>query len=250
MLTEIRRNPYYRGRRPHHLAGFDVEWNFDQTSKTLPDETSPSAEQIPSLAAKYGVNRSRFWVEPVNCIGWLLFNNTHGLFKNNIPMRKAVNWALDRKAYAAQAGPYAGSPWTHLLPPGSPGSIGTRRLQPYSPGPNIAKARKLAKGHFKDGKVTVAYRSTGTIYPAQAQIVRHGLIVKPEEVIEALLQRIARAADHALCMPTVNQASCIPLPISRCWSGLGVGDVRAGGMPLYLPRCWRRAAALSGDSER
>ena len=153
--------------------------------KSSPSASGARTSFFCRASSRCATNKSRFWAKPVNCIGWLLFNNTHGLFKNNIPMRKAVNWALDRKAYAAQAGPYAGSPWTHLLPPGSPGSIGTKRLQPYSPGPNIAKARKLAKGHFKDGKVIVAYRSTGTIYPAQAQVVRHGLIrlgFKPENI--------------------------------------------------------------------
>jgi ABC-type oligopeptide transport system substrate-binding subunit len=185
VLTSIRRNPYYRGTRPHNLTGVDVEWNFKQTPGDTPDETSPSPDQIPGLVAKYGVNKSRFWAKPENCVGWLLFNNKHGLFKNNISMRKAVNWAVDRKAYVATAGPYVGSPWTHLLPPGSPGSIGTRKLQPYSPSPNLARAKKLAKGHFKDGKIVVGYRSSGTINPAQAQVVRHDLIrlgFKPENI--------------------------------------------------------------------
>jgi ABC-type oligopeptide transport system substrate-binding subunit len=176
VLTSIRRNPYYRGTRPHNLAGVDVQWNFKQGSTPTPDETSPSPDQIPAIVAKYGVNKSRFWAKPVNCVGWLVFNNNHGLFKNNISMRKAVNWAVDRKAYVAQAGPSAGFPWTHLLPPGSPGSVSTRRLQPYLPGPNLVKARKLATGHFMNRKITVAYRSTGTINPAQAQVVRDGLI--------------------------------------------------------------------------
>jgi ABC-type oligopeptide transport system substrate-binding subunit len=183
VLTSIRRNPYYRGTRPHHLNGVDVEWNFNGPSA---DETFPPPDQIQGLADKYGVNKTRFWVEPVNCIGWLMFNNHHGMFKNNISMRKAVNWVVDRKAFAKQSGPYTGSPWTHLLPPGSPGSISVRKLQPYSPGPNIAKARKLAKGHFKNGKITVGYLSTSKIYAAQAQVVRSGLIrlrLKPENVV-------------------------------------------------------------------
>ena len=85
----------------------------------------------------------------------------------------------------AQAGANAGSPRTHLLPPGSPGSIGRGKLQPFSPGPDLAKAKRLAKGHFKDGKITIAYWSTGTVGPAQAQIVRRDLIrlgFKPENI--------------------------------------------------------------------
>jgi hypothetical protein len=115
-LTSIRRNPYYRGTRPHHLNGVNVVWNYRETPDNPVDETFPSPDQIPAIVAKYGVNKTRFWAKPVNCVGWLMFNNHHGLFK------------------------------------GSPGSIGARKLQPYSPGPNVARARKLAKGHFKTGR--------------------------------------------------------------------------------------------------
>src|SRR5206468_261132 len=36
--------------------------------------------------------------------------------------------------------------------------------------------KTLAKGHLKSGKITVYYRSSGTVNPAQAQIVRQDLI--------------------------------------------------------------------------
>jgi ABC-type oligopeptide transport system substrate-binding subunit len=106
----------------------------------------------------------------------VLFNNREGLFAGNPQLRKAVSWALDRTDYGAEAGLYAASPWTHLLPPGTRGSITKKSLQPYGPRSNIPKARELAAGHFRDGKVTIAYRSSGTINPAQAQIVRRDLI--------------------------------------------------------------------------
>jgi ABC-type oligopeptide transport system substrate-binding subunit len=189
--TVLRRNRYYRGPRPRHLAGVDVHWNvgeqsgFQQVLNNQLDEGPLPASEVAGVATRFGVNKTRFWTKPQNCIGWLLFNNTRGLFKGNVPMRKAVNWALDRKAFKRQAGPYAASPWTHLLPPGSPGSIGARKLQPFSPGPNLTKAKRLAKGHFKDGKITVAYWNRGTIIPAQAHTVRDDLIrlgFKPENI--------------------------------------------------------------------
>ena len=42
--------------------------------------------------------------------------------------------------------------------------------------PRLAHARQLAAGSLRDGKITVYYRSSGTINPAQAQIVRQDLI--------------------------------------------------------------------------
>ena len=89
-------------------------------------------------------------------------------------MRKAVNWAIDRTDYSG--GGYTRTPWTHLLPPGYPGSITKRSLQPYAPRANIAKARALAAGHFKDGRIKVFYRSSGALNNAQADVVKRDLI--------------------------------------------------------------------------
>jgi hypothetical protein len=50
---------------------------------------------------------------------------------------------------------------------------------------NLAKARRLAAGHFRDGKITVAYRSTSTANQNQAMIVRQDLInlgFQPENI--------------------------------------------------------------------
>jgi ABC-type transport system substrate-binding protein len=186
VLTSLRRNPFWKrgpGRlRPRHLAGLDVHWGldeqaaFDGVQANQLDEALPPSAEIAALAARYGVNKSRFWAMPFNCVGWVLFNNEHGLFENNVAMRQAVNWALDRKEYASLSGPYAGFPWTHLLPPRSPGSIRARNLQPYWPGPDLAKARRLARGHFKGGKITIAYWGNGSIRPVEARSVRDDLV--------------------------------------------------------------------------
>jgi ABC-type transport system substrate-binding protein len=100
-------------------------------------------------------------------------NTARSLFGNNTKLRQAVSYVITRKAYTNQAGPYAGQAWSHLFNPGVPG---WRDENPYPLKPNVAKAKKLAAGHFKDGKITVYYRSSGTTNPAQAQIVRQDLI--------------------------------------------------------------------------
>jgi ABC-type transport system substrate-binding protein len=186
VLTSIRRNPYWKPgfgpNRSRNLDGVDVEWNLDEQaafdrveSNDLDEGPIPEAE-VEGVANRYGVNRTRFWSKPSSCIGWIVFNNRAGLFQGNAPMRKAVNWALDRGHYLDATVAYSAVPWTHLLPPGFPGSITAKRLQPYAPTADIAKARTLAAGHFKDGKITVYYRSSGTVNQAQAQVVRQALI--------------------------------------------------------------------------
>jgi len=184
-LTALRRNPYWTrgpGRTaPRNLNGVDLSWNLNEQvafemvkANQLDEGPIPSAE-VQSVANQYGVNRSRFWVEPMNsCLAQIVLNTSRGLFHNNVQMRKAVNWAIDRTDYSG--GSFTRTPWTHMLPPGYPGSIAKPRLQPYAPRANIAKARALAAGHFKDGRINAFYRSTGATNNAQAEIVKRDLI--------------------------------------------------------------------------
>jgi ABC-type oligopeptide transport system substrate-binding subunit len=183
-MTSLRRNPYWTrgpGRTaPRNLAGVDLQWNlneqtaFEMVKANQLDEGPIPAAEVQNVANQYGVNRSRFWVEPISCIAEIAFNNSRGLFQNNAAMRRAFNWALDRTDYTG--GSFSRTPWTHLLPPGYPGSITKPRLQPYAPTARIEKARRIAAGHFKDGRITVYYRSSGSTNQAQAEKVRLTLI--------------------------------------------------------------------------
>ena len=177
-LTSLRRNKFYKGNRPHNLSGLDVLWNqneatlFNETKAGNVDENNTlPPDQISGLKKSYGVNKSRFYVEPQNCTGYLPMNMANSLFKGNTALRQAVNYAIDRAPYVGQAGPLAGSPWTHLLNPNVPG---WQSVSLYKH--DLAKAKSLAKGHLGNGKITVYYRSSGSVNPAQAQIVRNNLI--------------------------------------------------------------------------
>jgi peptide/nickel transport system substrate-binding protein len=182
VLTSIRRNPFWMrgpGRmRPRNLTGLDVLWNQDENalvdkvqSGQLDEDAVLPPDRVQGIADQYGVNRTRFWAQPENCTGYLPMNMANHLFKDNLPLRQAINYAINRKAYVAPVGPYAGSPWTHIFNPGVPG---WRDVTIYRH--NLAKARQLAAGHFRDGKITVYYHPNGTAGPAQAQVVRHDLV--------------------------------------------------------------------------
>ena len=193
-LTSIRKNPYWRraprrGRdRPRNLDGVDVLWNlneqiaFEQVKNNELDEGPLPAAEVQSVVNQYGVNKTRFWAMPLNCIDFLPMNLANDLFKGNLRLRQAINYAINRSAYIGQAGAYAGTPWTHILTPAVPG---WRNENPYPLKPDLPRARALAAGHFRDGKITVYFRSSGTINPAQAQIVRQDLInlgFRPEDI--------------------------------------------------------------------
>jgi peptide/nickel transport system substrate-binding protein len=180
-FTQLKQNKYWHkgpGRqRPRNLSELQVQWNlneqtaFNQTKANQIDEGPLPAAEVQGVAKQYGVNKTRFWSQPQNCTGYLPMNMSRSLFSGNTGLRKAINYAITRGAYVAQAGPYAGRSWTHIFNPGVPG---WKNVQIYKR--NLATAKKLAKGHFKNGKITVGYRSSGTINPAQAQIVRQDLV--------------------------------------------------------------------------
>jgi oligopeptide transport system substrate-binding protein len=182
-LTSIRQNPYWRrgpGRnRPRNLTGVDIQWNlneqtaFHQVKNNELDEGPIPAAEVQNVANEYGVNRTRFWSKAQNCFGYLPLNMANDLFRGNPSLRRAINYAIDRGAYVAQAGALAGDRWTHVLNPSVPG---WRNENPYPLEPDLARARALAAGHMRDGKITVYYRSSGTINNAQAQVVRQDLI--------------------------------------------------------------------------
>jgi peptide/nickel transport system substrate-binding protein len=179
-LTQLRQNKYWKpgpGRnRPRNLTGLDYKWNlneqtaFNQTKNNELDEGPLPAAEVQGVANQYGVNKTRFWTKPVNCTGYLPMNTANNLFKANLPLRKAVNYAVSRGPYVSQAGPYAGQPWTHIFNPGVPG---WKNVTLYKQ--NLNTAKKLAAGHMRDGKITVYFRSSGTTNPAQAQIVKNDL---------------------------------------------------------------------------
>jgi ABC-type transport system substrate-binding protein len=183
-LTELRRNPFWKpgpGRTaPRNVAGVDVNWNlseqtgFEMVEANELDEGPLPAAEVEGVARRYGVNKTRFWVKPMRCLGTITLNTRQGLFKDNAPMRRAVNWAIDRTDYVASASPYIWTPWTHLIPPGFPGSITKRALQPYGAHANIEKARQIAAGHYGDGRVVLAYRP-GNSRDARVQVVKQDL---------------------------------------------------------------------------
>jgi len=182
-LTSLRRNKFYKagpGRhRPHNLNGVDYKWNLNeqtaylQTRQNQIDDGPVPAANVPDVRKDYGVNKGRYWVFASNCTGYLPMNMSRPLFKTDTKLRQALNYAVSRKQYVEQAGGDAGKPWSHLLNPTVPG---WSKAQPYPlTAPNIPKARQLA-GNVSGKDINVWFRSSGTINPAQAQIVKQDLI--------------------------------------------------------------------------
>lgn len=160
----IRRNRYYGGKRPHHVDGFDVDLQATTQQEVLDRVERHEAdwgyalgpvalEPGRGLVAKYGINKSRFFVKPGYTLRMLVFNSSRPLFRNNPRLRRAVNFALNRRALAGAVNSLITERSTdQYLPPDMPG-FRDAHIYPLDR-TNLRRARELARGNTRGGKAT------------------------------------------------------------------------------------------------
>ena len=172
----LSRNKFYKGKRPHRLNEVNysivgnVQTGFNLVTANDADRGTIPPAEVQGVANRYGVNKGRFQVRPRVCTIYNAMNDSRALFHNNIPLKKAYNYAINRKAILQQAGPYAGNTYDGILPRGMPGQVKTH-VYPLNK-PNIAKAKKLAKGHTRSGKAIYYYFSDSPASTNQMEIDR------------------------------------------------------------------------------
>jgi len=180
----LKKNKYYKGSRPQNVNEIDVNVLTNQDTSLLQTKRGsvdydlgghPGTEDA-SLSRQYGLNKKQYWVNPDISTNYFAMNNLSAPFKGNLAARKAVNYAIDRKALIATQGAHAGVPTDQLLPPPLNG-FRNASLYPYRP--NISQAKKLLKN--KSLKVTL-FEGGSDIRKAraaalQAQLKRAGFDV-------------------------------------------------------------------------
>lgn len=161
----IRRNAFYGGKRAHHVDGFTVDLRLSSHEEVLDrierggadwGWATPPVYLDPArrLVAKYGINKSQFFLAPGSVFRGYVFNMSRPLFRNNLRLRQAVNFAIDRSALRrAGGGPFESRLTDQYLPPGMPG-FKDARIYPLR-GPDLRRARALARGHTRSGKVVL-----------------------------------------------------------------------------------------------
>ena len=162
----LRRNPYYDGSRPRRPTEIDYRFGLtpdraaalvqsgraDYANAAVGDPHVAASVAPPLRAAlreRYGggspaarANRQRYFVDRTLALQSLLLNSRRKLFAT-ARVRRAVNFALNRRALAATAGPgFFGLPTDQYLPTGLPGF---RDADIYPLGePDVQRARSLA----------------------------------------------------------------------------------------------------------
>jgi peptide/nickel transport system substrate-binding protein len=203
----IRRNPHYGGARKVHLEGFDVDLRGGSPTEMIRRVERDEADWGHMLAgvyfgdptlnliARYGINKpgGEFHIKPGLTLRMLAFNASRPLFRNNPKLRRAINFALDRRELATTGGGIHGQVETdQYLPPSVPG-FSDADVYPLA-GPDLARARALARGNLRGGRVELLVTDF-QLAVQSAQLVKQQLArIGLEVVINKTPVHIATAA--------------------------------------------------------
>jgi YVTN family beta-propeller protein len=187
----LRRNPDYRGDRPHHLDQVVVTIGID-SARALAEVEAGTADYAvdglppgagPGLESQYGpgstaarAGHQQYFISPANGVRILHMNTSRPLF-SNVRLRRAVNYAIDRPALAAQGQRFAegtpffaGSPADDYMPPATAGAASSH-LYPLA-GPDLRQAQQLA-GNIH--ATAIMYTPNVPPWLQEAQIIRRDL---------------------------------------------------------------------------
>ena len=174
----LKRNPYYRGGRPANVD--QVVWTVGEhreaclraAEQDRIDLCSAPANAQRRLAEQYGINRPGGAVlrqsEPQHLL--LAFNHDRPAFKGpgQIPLKKAINYAIDRVALARAGTPISQRPTDQMLPP----ELGRdERIYPLEGNAGERHAEWLARAKLKP-RTLVLYVYNGPGGVAVAQTLR------------------------------------------------------------------------------
>ena len=195
----IVRNRFYGGKRPQHVDRYLVDFTPNSSQEVLDRIESGAADwgwllpvvvsnSAQRLVAKFGLNRSQFFVRAGLQFRGYALNTSRPLFRNNPRLRQAVSFAIDRSALRrAAGGPLASRLSDQYLPPTLPGF---RDVRIYPHRPDLRKARAHARGQTRSGKA-VLYTLDTPLNLAFAQVVKRNLA---EIGLEVTIEGIPRSA--------------------------------------------------------
>lgn len=171
------------GSRPHHVDGFDVDLRALSPQEVLRRVERDEADwgytlsgiyfdPALGLVEKYGLNRSQLFVRPGLTMRMLGFNSSRPLFRNNPDLRRAVNFALNRRALVNVGGSLVSRPSDQYLPAIIPG-FKDADVYPLERA-DLQRARALASGNLRGGKA-ILYVNSSPLPMAIGQLIKQQL---------------------------------------------------------------------------
>jgi peptide/nickel transport system substrate-binding protein len=180
----LKRNPYYRGERSANVD--QIVWTPGESPadcrRAVEEDrvdfcSSPgiARDAARALTEKYGINRpgGQVFVGPSPATWFFVFNHDRPAFKGagQIPLKKAINYAIDRPALTRAFGYLAGKRTDQMLPPAF---ARAESIYPLG-GADVAAARRwYAKAELKPTKL-VLYTWTPPPMVTVAQVLEYNL---------------------------------------------------------------------------
>ena len=179
----LRRNRFYGGSRPHRVDGFDVDLRTTSPQEVLRRVERNEADwgytlsgiyfdPALGLVEKYGIGRSQLHVRPGLTLRLLGFNSSRPLFRNNPALRRAVNFAVNRRALVNTGGSLVSRPSDQYLPTIMPG-FRDADVYPLER-PDLQRAKALANGNLRGGKA-ILYVNSSPLPTAIGQLIKQQL---------------------------------------------------------------------------
>ena len=173
----LKKNPHYKGPRPANADTIQIAANTNLDQSLLQVKSGeadydmgglpPSAHA--DLGAQFGVNKGRYFVNPLVETDYVGLNASRAPFSNT-NLRKAANFAIDRPAMLRTRGKYAGQRTDQVLPPGM-GGFRNAAIYPLR-GSQYDKAKSLAGAAC--GKTTLV-TATSVTGQALAAVMKYNL---------------------------------------------------------------------------
>ena len=172
----LQRNKNYKGNRPANPDRIVVTVNTDQEQSLLQVKAGQADHDLggvpavsnAALADEFGVNKGRYFVNPLVGTGYIALNTARPTFAN-VNARKAANYAIDRPAFLRTRGKFGGKRTDQILAPQLPG-FKEAKLYPIT-GAQPAKAKSIYSG----GGTINYLHTTSAAAVAAAQIAKFGL---------------------------------------------------------------------------
>jgi DNA-binding SARP family transcriptional activator/ABC-type transport system substrate-binding protein len=222
VVAVLKRNPNYGGARPQRLDAIVFRRPKAQKDAAISEVERGKADHVGEFdlqfgntdllangrsADRYGPPRRegkpQFLVSPVLAIDYLAFNTRSPLFAD-ARMRRAVNFALDRRAIADT---YGWPPADHYLPPAMPGYRDSH-LYPIGH-PDLEQARALANG--RGGRAVLHVCKPAPSCRQWARIIRGNLAKIGIDVgIRASSDPLARASAEGGDMLLTRASATFP----------------------------------------
>jgi ABC-type oligopeptide transport system substrate-binding subunit len=184
----IKKNPNYNGDRTRNVDEIDYNVGVDQDQSVLEikqgkadyvaDGVAPG--QISQLIAQFGPDsaaaksdKQQYFINPLLGFSYLAINTSRPNF-DNVKVRQAISFAIDRPTLIKQGGPRTGIPADQYLPPRMPGYKDVK-IYPLE-GPDVETAKRLMKESGVKTPITaVLYTATSSPGPEVAQVLQQNL---------------------------------------------------------------------------